>query len=125
MLHDIYKVAIRFGMSKREYFRSTPNDVLMYIDVMADKEKEKRDFESELIDYRAWLHGLYVARAVASVMSKKVHYPKQPLSKEAEKHIVVTEDMSESRKKEIADIFFGQLGEMQAKFEASKSTGEG
>lgn len=126
MLDDIYKAAIRFGMSKYEYFHSTPNDVQLYIDVMAKKEKERRDMEIDLLDYRAWLHGLYVARAVASVMSKHARYPREPLSKENSEHIIATEDMPEEQKEELRQMFLGSLVDMQSKFEANKMiSGEG
>lgn len=126
MLDDIYKAAIRFGMSKYEYFHSTPNDVQLYIDVMAKKEKERREMEIDLLDYRAWLHGLYVARAVASVMSKHARYPKEPLSKESSGYVTATEDMPEEKKEELRQMFLGSLFDMQSKFEANKMiSGEG
>lgn len=121
MLGDAYKAALRYGMTKREYMHSTPHDVDLFLQVKSDDEKQK----GEIMNYTAWLNGLYVARAVASVMSKKSKYPKKPISdKDSEfvDSIVVTEDMSEEAKEQTRQLFLGNLLEMQNDFNRTHKT---
>lgn len=129
MLGDIYRAALRFGMTKRDYFNSTPNDVNFFIEEKTEELKSKLKRENDMVDYVAWLHGAYVARAVGSVLSKKGKYPKEPLSQtgtiNSKQHIHVTEDMSDSEKAQVTDIFFGNLIEMQQQFERTRVTTAG
>lgn len=113
-------MAIRFGMSKREYFHSTPYDVDIFIEEKSKERKEHYEREDLLIDYTAWLHGVYVSRAVAAVLNgRKSPYPKQPLGQKDKNRIVATEDMTDAEKDEITSMFFGNLQEMQKSFEHS------
>lgn len=107
-------------MTKQEYFHSTPNDVYTRIEVAVKEIEQKQKAESQMVDYTAWLHGLYVQYAVASIMSKRAKYPKKPFSQKETGKIVVTEDMSDEQKAEITNILFANLEEMQGKFEAHK-----
>ena len=121
MLGDAYKAALRYGMTKHEYMHSTPHDVDLFLQVKSDDEKQKAD----IMNYTAWLNGLYVVRAVASVMSKKSKYPKRPISdKDSEfvDSIVVTEDMSEEAKEQTRQLFLGNLLEMQNDFNRTHKT---
>lgn len=107
-------------MSKKEFFHSTPSDIYLFLE---EKNKDREDSlkrESEVINYTAWLHGLYVANAVASVMSKRSKYPKHPLDGEDNSYkdeIVAREDMSDEEKAYLTEIFFSNLTEMQNNFE--------
>ena len=124
MLGNAYRAALRYGMTKHEYMHSTPHDVDLFLQVKSDEEKQK----GEIMNYTAWLNGLYVARAVASVMSKKSKYPKKPISdKDSEfvDSIVVTEDMSEEAKEQTRQLFLGNLLEMQNDFNRTHKTGDG
>lgn len=115
MLNDAYRAALHYGMTKHEYMHSTPNDVDIFLQVKSDDERRSGD----LVNYEAWLHGVYVARAVASVMSKKSKYPKKPISDKDNVQpdsIVATEDMSEEEKEQARKIFLGNLLEMQSDF---------
>lgn len=53
-----------------------------------EKEEQKK---ADLIDYTAWLHGLYVRRAVLSVFEKSAKYPEEPLT-ESEKEKAIREE---------------------------------
>ena len=123
MLGDVYRAAIRLGMRKREYFHSTPNDVDIFITEMSEKLKMDIERENELMDYRAWLHGLYVQKAIGSALNgKKSPYPKQPFSQKDKNHIIATEDMSQEEKDRATQLLFGNLEEMQKSFELSHKT---
>lgn len=121
MLGDIYKAAIRYGMRKRDYFHSTPSDIDVFITQKAEQEKNAIDRQNDLLDYQAWLNGLYVSRAVAAVLNgRKSPYPKVPLSQKDKNHIVATEDMSQEEKDKATQLLFGNLEEMQKQFEMSQ-----
>lgn len=43
------------------------------------KQKELEE-QSKLMDYSAWLNGVYVAKAIGSCFSNKVKYPVNPIT---------------------------------------------
>ena len=93
-------------MSKKEFFHSTPNDIDVFIDQYDKLKKHEAEADFERMKYSAWLTGLYVRTAVASVLSKKAKYPKQPFGEEQQiQHIEVTEDMSEEEKQKAREEF--------------------
>lgn len=107
-------------MSKKEFFHSTPSDIYLFLEEKNRDKEEALKRESEVINYTAWLHGLYVANAVASVMSKKSKYPKHPLGDKDNSNkdeIVAREDMSDEEKAYLTEVFFSNLTEMQNNFE--------
>ena len=97
-----------------------PNDVYTRIELAVKDIEDKHKAQYELMDYTAWLQGLYIQRAVASVMSKRARYPKEPFSQKQSTHIVCTEDMSDDEKMRITNMLFMNLEEMQSRFEANK-----
>lgn len=110
-------------MSKKEYFHNTPRDVDIFITEMSEKQKAEYERENEMVDYRAWLHGLYVQKAIGSALNgRKSPYPKQPFMQKDKNHIVATEDMSQEEKDRATQLLFGNLEEMQKSFELSHKT---
>lgn len=109
-------------MSKHDFFHGTPNDIYLYLTEYDKRIKASAEADFKKMEYSAWTIGFYVRSAVASVLSKKVKYPKQPYGAEEHNTIVVTEDMSDEEKSEITDLLFANLGEMQTKFENYKKT---
>lgn len=97
-------------MSKKEFFHSTPNDIDVFIDQYDKLKKHEAEADFERMKYSAWLTGLYVRTAVASVLSKKAKYPKQPFGEEQQiQHIEVTEDMSEEEKEKAREQLASNL----------------
>lgn len=97
-------------MSKKEFFHSTPNDIDVFIDQYDKLKKHETEADFERMKYSAWLTGLYVRTAVASVLSKKAKYPKQPFGEEQQiQHIEVTEDMSEEEKQKAREQLASNL----------------
>ena len=82
--------AIRFGIPADVFWDLNPKYMYIYQDAYI-KEKEEH---IKMLDVAAYYQGLYVQQAVASCFSKKVKYPKKPLSlkKDEKKRL---EDMSE------------------------------
>lgn len=100
-------------MTKKEFFHSTPNDIDIFIDQYDKMKKREMEISFENMKYTAWLSGLYVRAAVASVMSKKSKYPKKPFGEEQQiQHIEVTEDMSEEEKQKARDQLANNLMEL-------------
>ena len=125
MLNEVFRMAVRFGMSKGEYFHSTPGDIDLFIEEKTKKIHDEAKRENDLLDYQAWLHGVYVARAVSSVLNgKKSKYPTQPLSVKDKNRIVCTEDMPEEEKYSATMQLFANLEEMQKSFEMNNKKEE-
>lgn len=57
------------------FFKLNPKKLNPFVKAQESKVK----YEYERIDYEAWLNGLYVRLATASVLSKDVKYPNKPL----------------------------------------------
>lgn len=123
----MYRAAISHGMTKNAFFHSTPNDVMIYIEESDKRLKMDAEIASKRMQYSSWLTGLYVRRAVASVMSKRSRYPKTPFGEQDKESIECTENMSEEEKNTALKAFLDNLQEMQRDFERSKqqNTGEG
>lgn len=72
-------------MSRKDFLRSTIRDLQVRI---REYEKNKRDeieTQVKLIEYQAWLSGLYVKTAVASALSSKSKYPDKPITETTKK----------------------------------------
>ena len=78
-------MAVRIGMSRKEFLRSTIRDLQVRI---REYEKGKRDeieTQVKLIEYQSWLSGLYVKSAVSSALSDKAKYPDKPITEKTKK----------------------------------------
>ena len=116
-------------MRKYDFMHSTPFDVELFISEYDKRKKSETEVFFERMKYTAWLNGVYIRMAVASVLSKRAKYPKEPPGTEEESngnHIVAREDMSESEKTELTKLLFSNLEEMQKDFERTNNpVGEG
>lgn len=115
-------------MRKYDFMHSTPSDVDLFITEYDKRVKRETEATFEKMKYTAWLNGVYIRMAVASVLSKRAKYPKEPPGIEEEdngNHIVARENMSESEKTELTKLLFSNLEEMQKDFErTNKPMGE-
>ena len=110
-------------MTKHDFFHGTPKDVEVFITSFDKRIKTEAEATFERMKYTAWLNGMYVRIAVASCLSKKAKYPKQPYGEEEQKDVIVaTEDMTEEQKAEATTLFFNNLFEMQNDFEKYKKS---
>ena len=82
-------------MSKREFLHSTPAE----IELRLQSRNSFAESEIKQAEYRAWLNGYYVQRAILSALNgEKSPYPKNPLevrskdTKEIAKNIKKTEE---------------------------------
>lgn len=89
-------------MTKQQYMHSTPKDVRMHIEIYTEKLK----YESQVVEYSAWLNGLYVLRAIGNAFSKKSKYPKKPFlhdSEEEQEEQLIFDDTKEYTEEEMAE----------------------
>lgn len=68
-------MAIRCGIPYSDFLKMTPRILGVYRDEYERKAQENAD----MIDYTAWLHGLYVMKAVGSCLNEKNKYPSERL----------------------------------------------
>lgn len=72
-------------MSKHEFFHSTIRDVNIFLYAYQKREREN----IKMMEYNAWLNGIYIRSAIASCFDKKHEYPENPLAKKDIKSIAV------------------------------------
>lgn len=82
-------MAVRIGMSRKEFLRSTLKDLRIRIEQYGISRNEK--IQSQLInmDRQAWLTGLYVKASISCVLfPRKVSYPNKPITQEKQNNWV-------------------------------------
>lgn len=86
------------------FWKLTPRIFYIY-----SKEYEREQQErADMIDYTAWLHGLYVRRAIVSSMNSDVKYPEDRLGSKEE--CEESTEIAAIRFKEWAEAFNSQKG---------------
>jgi hypothetical protein len=73
-MEDFCSVALSWGMSWDQFWFGDMDIVLSY----RKKRKLEQEEQQILMDTNAWLIGVYVQKAVNSVLVKEVSYPKIP-----------------------------------------------
>lgn len=68
-------MAVKAGISKREFWHLTPKDVKLRFQAVS----EQRENERKSRMYFSWMTGLYVKCAIASSFSSQNKYPENPL----------------------------------------------
>jgi len=79
-------------------------------------------------NYKMWLQGAYFVSALNSSVgnmfkkkgAKAIEYEKEPFDIFAEKHLVITDEMTEDEKLNETNKLFNMLFDMQNQFEKSK-----
>lgn len=71
-------LALSIGVDYQLFWRLTPRKLDPFIRAARMKDEQ----EAKTLHYTAWLHGLYVNRAIASVFPEGSRYPKAPLEEE-------------------------------------------
>ena len=99
ILDDIYPVAIRSGMTKKDFLHSTMKDVNIRIEEYG-KEKEEK---IKTVEYLSWLTGIYVTHSIAVSFNKHAKYPDSPIKvdpKDTKKMAKVTGKSEEELRQE-------------------------
>lgn len=82
-------MAVRIGMSRKEFLRSTLKDLRIRIEQYGISKNE--EVQSQLInmDYQSWLTGLYVKTSIScALFPRKVSYPNIPITQEKQNNWV-------------------------------------
>ncbi len=82
-------MAVRIGMSRKEFLRSTLKDLRIRIEQYGILKNE--EIQSQLInmDYQSWLTGLYMKASISCVLfSRKASYPSKPITQEKQNNWV-------------------------------------
>lgn len=114
---------LSLGVSKEEFFRSTPKDLECYL--LAEEMKQKRK------DAENWQMGMYNMSAFSVALGKalsgkksKAKYLEKPLSEQvADKKIEDDENLTEEQKDFEREKLLATLMTMQANFELNHKSG--
>nr|DAT24079.1 MAG TPA: hypothetical protein [Caudoviricetes sp.] len=82
-------MAVRIGMSRKEFLRSTLKDLRIRIEQYGISKNE--EIQSQLInmDYQSWLTGLYMKASISCVLfPRNASYPSKPITQEKQNNWV-------------------------------------
>lgn len=115
-------IAIRCGLGM-SFMDMTPKVFNVYAKAYSEKRKE----EAELIEFRAWVYGIYTSNAIMSTIGNsswfkdkntKAHeYPKNPLEKVDRDKQLYSDDLTEEEKKRETELLFAKLNVMKVNFD--------
>jgi hypothetical protein len=91
----LFPQAVKAGMTKDEFFHSTPKEISVYINAY----KEQKEYELKSTNYQSWLTGSYVLQAINCAFSKNGNYPENPLLKEEKVLNQLKREVEEVKKK--------------------------
>lgn len=86
-------MAINLGLSSTQFWHEDPYLLISYAKAHEIKMKEEAIEWKLKINFKAWLNGVYIQNAIASVFSKNHHYPQKPFE------MLDTEENSEDKLK--------------------------
>lgn len=66
-------------MPLQEFWNDDPDLLWTYRDLYMQKIKQDLEIEKQMINYKAWLQGIYNNRAIVSAFNEKVKYYEQPI----------------------------------------------
>lgn len=67
--------ALSIGVGYKDFWELTPKKLQPFV-----KAKEQEiELRTKMVNYEAWLNGLYIRQAIASIFSKNGKYPEQPI----------------------------------------------
>lgn len=66
-------------MPLQEFWYDDPDLLWVYRNLYIQKMEQDIKLQQEMINYQAWLQGLYIQRAIASNFSKGINYLDKPI----------------------------------------------
>lgn len=66
-------------MPLQEFWNDDPDLLWAYRDLYIKKMEEDIKIQNEIINYKAWLQGLYIRDAIVSALNEKVEYHQKPI----------------------------------------------
>lgn len=80
------------GCSAKEFWYEDPSLLSAYSKAYELRLKDSIDKWKMKVNFTAWINGVYIQSAVASVLSKNVHFPQKPFD------LFETETMTQQQK---------------------------
>lgn len=84
-------------MPLQEFWNDDPDLLWTYRNLYMQKMEQDLEIEKQMINYKAWLQGLYNNRAIVSALSKEVQYFEKPIELNSKPKTV------EEKRKELMD----------------------
>lgn len=109
-------MAIRYGIPIDVFWKLNPRYMELYRDAYEDKQKE----QIEMIEYQAWVNGIYIKCSVASALDSNNKYPEKPFGIfEGEEDSSENEELTEEQKVQAQKELLMKLQIMQCNFEST------
>lgn len=105
-MNHYFPIAIRMGISYQEFMSMIPKVFHKYREEYRKKQQE----EADMINYSAWLNGLYISHAIEAAFSKNGKYLSKPFERGSEDAIPENDAI--------------QFGAWAAAFNKAKKAGE-
>lgn len=111
--------ALEYGMTPEQFWHSIYPEEFWAYQQLYIKQKIRRNIEMlEKASYEGWVHGTYIAQAIAVNLSKGASYPAEPIDfSQAVEELTMT---PEERQKQIELVSRQQKMEMLAKFDRKR-----
>lgn len=121
MINTIYPQAVQIGIPKKEFWHMTPKDFEIAVKAYNEKLKMRNELEEVHLkqqEYIAWLSGLYIKVAVASVFGgrRSTKYPNKPWTDKSDS----IEEIARRNGKDVYEMKM-MLSEMNAKVNATNA----
>lgn len=84
-------------MPLQEFWNDDPDLLWTYRNLYTQKMEQDLEIEKQMINYKAWLQGLYNNRAIVSALSEEVQYFEKPIELNSKPKTV------EEKRKELID----------------------
>lgn len=88
-------------MSKRDFLHCTIKEFQLRLKAWRNQKEDEINQKSKLIDYQSWVSGAYVQIAIASALSSKVSYPKNPFGSDDKKELLPEKIYDEKTEEEL------------------------
>lgn len=92
-------------MPLQEFWNDDPDLLWAYRNVYMEKERQKLEAEKEVINFQAWLQGLYNFNAIVGALSKTPKYLDSPINlytkpkTEKEKKLEIAQKIKDNMRK--------------------------
>ena len=106
-------------MPLQEFWYDDPDLLWAYRNVYIEKEKQKIEIKREIINFQAWLQGLYNFNAIAGALSKETKYLDSPFD------LDIKSKTEKDKKLEIAQKIKDKMRKGRAILEQQRSEKKG
>lgn len=108
-------MAIRCGIPIDLFRKLNPRYMELYHDAYENRQKE----QIEMLEYQAWMNGIYIRHSIASVFDSDNKYPEKPIGLFDDKEDTENEELTEEQKVQAQKDLLMKLQIMQSNFEST------